>query len=180
MSPLISAVQAWGPLVGVLAIMAGLVTVWVKGIPARMLAKSAGDATLRGEEKGLREYLNQQLASCRNDNAKITEKMTVVENKNFQLTVVISMMLSELLTIDPDSPLVKRAKAVLELNIGFAVNPATIEAAVTRLMSVAVEDPKKSSILEAAEDAVEAAEQTVIRAEKTVIEVKGDNGGNGK
>lgn len=195
MNPVISTVQAWGPLVGVIAIMVGLVSVWIRGIPARLLAKNAGDATLRGEERGLREYLNAELAKCKAESDALGEKvkaqdrrhkqdmedrdeqhardLKIRDDKIFQLGVVAAMFLRKELIDDPDSDLVKRAKAVLELTIGFVVHPAAIDLAVERLMGVAA-GTEKSSKLVAAESAVVAAEQTVIRAEKTVIEVKVD------
>lgn len=168
---MIAAIQAWGPLAGIAAIFVGAITVWIKGIPARLLAKDAGDATLRGEEKGLREYLSGELSKCKEANDAVSAKLQEVENKNFQLTIVVSMLLAELLLKEPESHLVKRAKAVLELNIGFPIDPLAIEAAIERLKNVAI-DPAKSDQLQAAEHAVSAAERTVVRAEKTVIEVK--------
>lgn len=151
--------------IGIWAGVAMIAVWWIRGMAARRLAKDAGDATLRGEERGLREYLDAELKKCKLGHEVLSEQLQKVENKNFQLTVVVSMMLTELLAIDAESDIVKRAKAVLELNIGFPANAAAIEAAIQRLQEVAV-DRSKSSALYAAEQAVTAAEKTVVRPRK--------------
>lgn len=179
MTPVVTAIQAWGPLAGMLAIVAGLITVYIKGIPARLLAKDAGDATLRGEEKGLREYLSAELLKCKQANDEVADKLQTVENRNFQLTIVVAMLLTEHLAHDPDSHIVKRAKAVLELNMGFPIDPLAIEAAIDRLQTVAV-DTTESSAMTAAKHTLKATERACERAEDTVEKVKSAEEENGK
>lgn len=189
---MVAALQEWGPLAGMVGIVITLITVWIKGIPARLLAKSAGDATLRGEEKGLREWLKAELKECQEGNDERDAKLKAIEKQHkkdmkerdeqhardlkerddriFQLEVFSGILLRRALISDPDDEMVKGAKAVLELNAAFPIDPTAIKAAIERLKGITLASPKSTDAPKS--PALEAAEQTVECAEQTVAEVK--------
>lgn len=109
----LSTLPQWGTFGGVLLILAGLVTVWIKGIPERRRAKSEGESSAAREWAAIEARVNRELDDCKKERSAFIDRVTVVEDENFRLKVAMSLVLGELERIDPESDIVKRAQVIM-------------------------------------------------------------------
>lgn len=110
----------WGTFIGLLTILAGLLTVWIKGIPERLRSRSEVDRADIAEWRAIEKRVTQELEDCKRDREadaaardRATERYAAVENRNFRLEIVTALVLQELERLDPHSDIIKRAQAIM-------------------------------------------------------------------
>lgn len=106
-------IPQWGTFASVNVVLVGLLTVWIKGVPDRLRAKTNDYTAALEQWKILEERINNELIKCLGENKELTNRVTVLERRDLRMGVALSMVLRELERLDPDSDIVKRAMAVL-------------------------------------------------------------------
>lgn len=133
---------------------------WIRGMPdrgrVRNEAKVIADAELARRYKEWRaevHELKNQLAVVLAEQRKCNQALAAALALNRPVLFLIRLLIREVKRLDPESPIIGQAESTLE-HLGQAID-----------------DPAKSNVLNAAEQAVEAAEQTVEEAKQA------ENGG---
>lgn len=166
----IGTIPQWGMFVTLLTMLAGMVTVWIKGIPARLLAKTAaaeqrvtaqgleGNQFIsayqawRDEVHGLRDELSKSIAASRRSESENHR----CNNERRTLIYLLIQFVAEAEGRDPKSILAKQAREALK-------HMST---------ETDIPDPTKSLALSTAEHAVSDAKQTLASTAATCEEVK--------
>lgn len=109
----LGSIPQWGTFFSMLVILTGLVRVYINGIPARIQAKSERDTVAAAAWKEIEERVNNELEECKKQREAVTKRYIKSDNENFKLRIVVSLVLEELLRLDPESDITKRAQAVM-------------------------------------------------------------------
>lgn len=141
---------------GTLAALVLLLGVWwVRGMPDR--GRVRNEAKVIADEELARRYkewraevheLKNQLAIVLAEQRKCNQALSAALALNRPVLFLIRLLIREVKRLDPTSPIIDQAETTLE-HLGQAID-----------------DPNKSDVLNAAEQAVEAAEQTVEEAKR--------------
>ncbi len=174
-------VPQWGAFASLLAILAGCVTVFIRGMPERgRVANERKTIDMAEMDKILADYAEQvkafriEVQGLRNDLHGAVAELLASDKISDQrsnwindMMFIIELLIAELERLDPKSLIVKQAKGML------------------KRISDQGKDPKKSEALNIAETAVRDAHQTVRSTEHAVTEInvqeaKTAKDGNGK
>src|SRR5687768_16702983 len=108
----------WGMFITLLMILAGMITVWIKGMPERKRADNES-AKLRGEQYAdqIKDF-RDEVHGYRNDLHILQTRLNKAESASrlradriTNMTFIIRLLISELRRIDPNSIIVAQAEA---------------------------------------------------------------------
>ncbi len=118
----------WGAFLSLLTLIAGCITVYIKGIPERLRVTNEGVALkakieedLRGEAAMRFKEFRTEVHSLRNELAKYVTELTISEasrrrgsDKLSMMAFVLKLVMGELRRLDPKSQIVDQAEKLLE------------------------------------------------------------------
>jgi hypothetical protein len=165
-----------GILSTLLILVAGIITVWIKGMPERMRVALEHRAIAATEAAQRFKEWRNEVHALKNELAIVAAKQAGCDkalseahainraNKGQTNTMlfIIRLLISELKRLDPQSIIVRQAEETLAHMQGSMIDPA------------------KSQALNTAEGAVQDAKQTLASTQDTCAEVKRTEGENGK
>lgn len=130
-------VAGWVTAVGV----TGMLGVLLKFLPRWVEVKAAERVSDHAIAKQLRDELMSELDECRNnhqilhqENLALTERVMLLEDGDRRKTIALTLVMNELVRLDPTSEIILRAKGVLELGITLGTPfDEKIERAINRL-----------------------------------------------
>lgn len=162
----------WGAFISLLGIVAGGITVYIKGIPQRIKAssdaKQAENADYADQIQKFRDEVHgyrNELQASRNEIHAMQGRLTAAESASrlradriTNMTFIIRLLISELRRLDPQSIIVQQAEALMnQMQAGELNAPVTVE----------------TDASEAAHTAVTKAQDTVMAAQATVEKLEG-------
>lgn len=112
-SDFIGTLPQWGTFAGILTILAGLITVWIKGIPERLRVRIEADTSAAAEWRVIEARVTTKLDACEDGRMRDADTIAAVKDENFRLKIAMSLVLQELESLDPDSATVKKAQAIM-------------------------------------------------------------------
>lgn len=112
----------WGTFITILTIFVGMVTVFIRGIPERLRAKTEDRRSLHQECMEQLKEVRAEVHECQREIGKLEARLRVAEALSQRrghhisnMLFIIRLLMNELRRLDPNSNLLAQAESLLAL-----------------------------------------------------------------